>query len=277
MSYYVSLSGLQNAQTDLSVIGNNIANADTTGFKKSTAQFANLVAASAYSNPKAIVGIGSTVEAINQNFSQGPIQQTGSALDLAISGDGFFTVKSPIDNQTYYSRNGNFSLDSKTAATSGNSYIEDSSGNRLQLLPSSATGTITSTTPADAAVPATNAAGATFSGLTIAGNGDVSAAYADGSSTVVGVIALAAFNAPDGLKQQGSARYVATGLSGAANYGQPGTSQYGGLLSGALEASNVDLSSEMVSLITAQQYFQSNAKAIDTNTTISQAIINLHN
>jgi len=276
MSYAISLSGLQNAQTDLSVIGNNIANANTTGFKESSVQFSNLVAASAYSNPKDTVGIGSTVSSIDQNFSQGAIEQTGSALDLAVSGDGFFTVKSPVTSQTYYTRNGAFSLDSTTAATSGSSYIVDSNGNRLQVLPTSATGTVSSTTPTDATVPATDTAGSAFSGVTVAANGNVSASYADGASTVIGKVALAAFASPDGLQQQGSADYTATGVSGTATYGQPGSGQYGTLLSGSLEASNVDLSSEMVNLITAQQYFQANAKAIDTNTTISEAIINLH-
>jgi flagellar hook protein FlgE len=276
MSYAVSLSGLENAQTDLSVLGNNIANANTTGFKKSDVQFANLVAASAYSNPRDIIGIGSTVASIDQNFTQGPIQQTGSALDLAVSGDGFFTLKSPITGNNLYTRDGNFSLDSTTAATTGNSYIVDANGNRLQVFPTSAAGVISSTTPTDVAVPAADAAGSVFSGVTVAANGNVSASYADGTSAVIGSVALAAFSSPDGLKQQGSSDYTATGLSGAAKYGQPATGQYGGLLSGSLEASNVDLSTEMVNLITAQQYFQANAKAIDTNTTISQAIINLH-
>ena len=274
MSYYISLSGLENAHTDLSVIGNNIANANTTGFKKSEAQFANLVAASAYSNPKDIVGIGSTVAAINQNFSQGAIQQTGSALDLAVSGDGFFTVKSPATAQTDFTRNGNFSLDSTTAKATGVSYIVDSNGNRLQMLANGTGGT--ATTPSDATVPAANAAGAAFSGVTIAANGQISASFADGSNSTIGTVALAAFSSPTGLQQIGSADYVATGLSGVPTYGTPATGQYGGLLSGALEASNVDLSSEMVNLITAQQYFQANAKAIDANTTVSQAIINLH-
>lgn len=274
MSYTISLSGLQNAQTDLNVIGNNIANADTTGFKKSSVEFANLVAASAYSNPKMTVGIGSTVESINQNFSQGAIQQTGSALDLAISGDGFFTVASTANGQMSYTRNGAFSLDSSTAATSGNSYIVDGNGNRLQIFANS--GGTFATSPSDAVVPAKNANNATFSGLTVDASGNVSAAYGDGTSTVIGKVALAAFNSPEGLQQIGSAMYNATGLSGAATYGQPNSNQYGSLLSGALEASNVDLSSEMVNMITAQQYFQANAKAIDTNTTVSEAIINLH-
>ncbi len=271
MGYSISLTGLQNAQTELNVIGNNIANADTNGFKASSAQFANLVAGSAYSNPKDILGIGSTVASIDQDFSQGAIQETGSGLDLAVSGDGFFTVKSAVTGQTSFTRNGSFSLDSTGSASSGNNYIVDANGNRLQLLATSGNGT------SDAAVPTTNTAGAAFSGLTVAANGQVSAAYADGTSTVIGTVALAAFNSPQGLQQTGNADYVATGQSGNPAYGSPGSSQYGNLLSGALEASNVDLSSAMVNLITAQQYFQANAKAIDTNTTVTEAIINLHN
>ena len=91
----------------------------------------------------------------------------------------------------------------------------------------------------------------------------------------IGVIALADFIAPNGLKQIGNANWEATGVSGAPTYGQPSTSQYGTLLSGAVERSNVDISEELVGLITAQRYFQANAKAIDTATQISQTIINL--
>ena len=269
MPYAISLSGLQNAQTELSVVGNNIANANTNGFKGSSVQFANLVAASAYSNPKDTLGMGTMVASIDQNFSQGAMQQTGSALDLAVSGDGFFTVKAPATGQALYTRNGNFSLDSAGAATSGSSYIVDARGNRLQIL--AATGNAT----ADATVPTANTAGAAFAAVSVAANGKVSASYADGTSSVIGTVALASFNAPQGLQQLGAADYVATGISGAATYGQPTVGINGNLLSGALEASNVDLSSAMVNLITAQQYFQANAKAIDTNTSISQAIINL--
>ena len=270
MAYAISLSGLQNAQTDLNVLGNNIANADTNGFKGSSVQFANLVAASAYSNPTDTTGIGSTVASIDQDFSQGAIQQTGSALDLAVSGDGFFTLRSTGTSQVSYTRNGNFSLDSTGSATSGNGYVVDAKGNRLQLLGTGGTGTT------DAAVPTADSAGAAFAGVTVAGNGQVSASYADGTTAVIGTVALANFASPQGLQQLGASDYAATGISGTATYGQPGSGNNGSLLSGALEASNVDLSSAMVNLITAQQYFQSNAKAIDTNTAISQAIINLH-
>jgi len=270
MSYTVSLSGLQNAQTELNVIGNNIANADTTGFKSSSVQFSNLVAASAYSNPKDTIGMGATVADIDQDFTQGAMNQTGSALDLAVSGDGFFAVKSSTTGQLSYTRNGDFSLDSSGSATTGDGYIVDANGNRLQVLATSGGGT------SDAAVPMTDTAGSAFAGVTVAANGQVSASYDDGTSTVIGTVALANFASPEGLQQIGASDYTATGISGAATYGQPATGNNGSLLSGTLEASNVDLSTQMVDLISAQQYFQANAKAIDTNTTISEAIINLH-
>jgi flagellar hook protein FlgE len=258
MSFYTSLNGLKNAQTDLGVISHNIANAETGGFKKSRVEFADIVAGSAYSNPKMIQGIGATVEAIQQNFALGPIEQTGSALDVAINGDGFFATANAATGQTYYTRNGSFAMD-------GAGFIHDGSDNRLQVFPTDATGTVTSATPTSAQV----------AGVSVSGNGNVTASYSDGSNTVIGKIALASFTAPQGLKQVGSSNWVANGLSGAASYGQAGNGQYGELLSGALERSNVDIAEELVGLITAQRNFQANAKAIDTATQISQTIINL--
>ena len=110
MSFYTSLNGLRNAQTDLGVIAHNIANVETTGFKKSRVEFSDIVAGSAYSNPKLIQGIGATVQAVSQNFALGPIEQTGSALDLAINGDGFFATKAALTGQVYYTRNGSFTM-----------------------------------------------------------------------------------------------------------------------------------------------------------------------
>ena len=98
MSFYTSLNGLKNAQSSLGTIAHNIANLETYGFKRGRTEFAEIVAGSALSNPRTIQGIGSSVEAITQNFSLGPIEQTGSALDLAITGDGFFTTRFAIDD-----------------------------------------------------------------------------------------------------------------------------------------------------------------------------------
>lgn len=268
MSYYTSLNGLRNAQTELSVIANNLANAETTGFKKSRVNFADVVAGTAAANPKMVKGVGSGVLSIDQNFAIGPTQQTGSALDLAIDGEGFFTKVNPLNGKTFYTRNGNFNLD-------GAGYITDVQGNRLQVLPVDANGLATSTTPQDAQIPATNAAGSEFMSVNVRTDGAVMAAYADGSSVEVGKIALAAFIAPPGLIQVGNQNWQATGISGPPSYGQPGASRFGTMLSGSLEQSNVDVAEEMVGLITAQRYFQANAKAIDTATQLSQTVINL--
>ncbi len=268
MSFYTSLNGLKNAQTELSVISNNLANAETTGFKKSRINFADIVAGSASTNPKLVKGIGSTVQAIDQNFSLGPVQQTGSSLDLAINGEGFFAKVNPVSGKTFYTRNGNFTQD-------GAGYITDSSGSRLQVLPVDAAGTVTSTTPMDALAPLTNAGGSDFVAVTIKSDGGVIASYADGSVSEVGKIALASFVAPNGLLQVGGQDWQATGISGTATYGQPGAARFGTILSGSLEQSNVDIAEEMVGLITAQRYFQANAKAIDTATQLSQTIVNL--
>jgi flagellar hook protein FlgE len=268
MSFYTSLNGLKNAQTDLGVISHNIANVETTGFKKSRVQFSDIVAGSAYANPKLIQGIGATIEAVSQEFALGPIEQTGSSLDLAINGDGFFSSKSPVTGQVVYSRNGSFNMDDL-------GFVLDGDGNRLQVFPVDIAGNATSTTPQDAQVPAVNAAGSNFAGVTVADNGNIIATYADGTNLITGKLALAAFISPTGLKQIGSSNWTATGLSGAAKYGEPGRGQYGKMLSGALERSNVDIAEELVGLITAQRNFQANAKAIDTFTQISQTIINL--
>ena len=268
MSFYTSLNGMKNAQTDLGVIAHNIANVETNGFKKSRTEFADVVAGSAYSNPKMTQGIGATIESITQNFAVGPIEQTGSALDVAISGDGFFTMRSGATGDTLFTRNGAFGVDE-------NGYITDGSNNRLQGFPVDTAGVPTSTTPADLQIPATNGAGASFAGVTIGENGNVVASYDDGSTTIVGKIALASFIAPTGLKQVGSSNWQSTGLSGSPEYGNPSEGKYGGLLSGALERSNVDIAEELVGLITAQRNFQANAKAIDTATQISQTVINL--
>ncbi len=187
MSFYTSLSGLKNAQTQLNVIAHNLANAETNGFKKSRVDFADIVAGSAYSNPKLIVGIGSTVQAINQNFAIGPLEQTGSALDLAISGDGFFTMKNGATGETVYTRNGAFSIDES-------GYVNDGNNNRLQLfaIPAApATIDPSTDTPIDALIPPDNGATppAAFAGLSVAEDGTVIASYADGSNSTIGRLA----------------------------------------------------------------------------------------
>ena len=267
MSFYTSLNGLKNAQSSLGTIAHNITNAETYGFKRGRTEFSEIVAGSAQSNPRTSRGIGASLEAISQNFGLGPVEQTDAALDVAITGDGFFTMRDE-NGSTLYTRAGRFTI-------SGSGGIVDKRGNSLQVYPVDANGAPTANTLQDAQIPAQNAAGAEYAGVSVGSDGVVRASYADGSVDPIGMVALASFMSPTGLKPAGSASWEATGFSGPASYGEPGNGQYGALLSGALERSNVDIAEELVGLITAQRNFQANAKAIDTATQISQTVINL--
>ena len=266
MSFYTSLSGINNAQIELSTISNNLANAQTTGFKQSSTNFADIVAGSAYTNPKLIEGAGSTVTSIEQNFTQGSLQQTGSGLDMAINGQGFFTLKDPVTGQVSYTRNGNFSMDSSGNITSPQNTV-------LQVFPVNASGTATSTTAVNANVPQADTSGSPLEGTALESNGVLTASYADGTVSNIGMLAMASFPSQTGLRQIGDQTWYATGDSGVASLAAPAVNGNGNVISGELENSNVDVSTQLVDLINAQQYFQSNAKAISTYSQLTTGLI----
>src|SRR5687768_4526737 len=114
MSFFTSLSGLQAAQTEMSTISHNLSNVSTNGFKRSVTQFADVIASTANSNPTQQVGSGTVVKAVRQQFSQGGFTQSSSALDVAISGEGFFIVKGAdaSGNGVGFTRNGSFLVNS---------------------------------------------------------------------------------------------------------------------------------------------------------------------
>jgi flagellar hook protein FlgE len=133
MSFYTSLSGLKGAQTDLGVVSNNIANVGSFGFKKSRAQFGDIVAAS-----RTTAGQGTRLKKIEQQFSQGGFEASSKELDLAIAGNGFFMTRDGLTGgTTYFSRNGSFSIDSDR-------YLVDSNGGYVQVLPVDPEGNVTS-------------------------------------------------------------------------------------------------------------------------------------
>jgi flagellar hook protein FlgE len=139
MSFYTSLSGLNAAQTDLNVTSNNIANAGTTGFKSSRAEFSDLISSSAFQAAGSIVGQGTRLKSISQEFSQGSVQGTSRALDLMVSGQGFFVTKaSSTGAQVSFTRDGAFTLD-------GSNNVTDAAGNALQVLPVDSLGNTTAT------------------------------------------------------------------------------------------------------------------------------------
>ncbi|MHB1230069.1 MAG: flagellar hook protein FlgE [Halothiobacillus sp. 20-54-6] len=416
MSFNTSITGLNAAQKDLDVTSNNIANANSTGFKSSRAQFGDIYAVSAYGNSKTATGQGVLTEAVQQQFTQGSLQFTNNSLDLAISGQGFFAFQPTIDSQeSVYSRAGALGVNK-------DGFIVNTAGQFLKALPVSVNGTLQSTSltsakpiqlpvaagapkatttvtqsfnlPASATAPvvafnttqatpdpasytqansqqvydslgnthtmssyyvktanpnewnvyyqvdtqtpiqgpstltfdangklptapapftvsATSASLGTgaaplainvttqpdstqynapfnmasqsqdgnttgqLTGVSVGSNGLIQASYSNGQSVALGMVALVNFSDPQALKQVGSNSWKQTVDSGEPLAGQPGTGTFGAIQGGALEQSNVDLTTQLVNMIVAQRNFQANAQAIQTDKTATDAVMQI--
>ncbi|CAD7337042.1 flagellar hook-basal body complex protein [Sphingomonadales bacterium 56] len=285
MSFYISLSGLKAAQTDLATIANNVSNVNSTAFKKSKAVFGDIFAAAPMQTTTQVAGQGARVQGITQQFTQGTIEGTDKTLDLAITGEGFFTVKRTGDSQVSFTRNGALSL-------TEDRFVVDTTGARVQVIPVDPTtgqpsaaiaaglaaGTLTSADLADLQVPTNWPAGGTGNQLNSVGvgkDGQITGVYADGSTVYLGTTAMAAFNSQDGLRQMGDAHWTSTSASGEPRFGTGNSGLYGSVRSGALERANVDITEELVALISAQRNFQANSKAIEAANTLSTTIVNM--
>lgn len=269
MSFYTSISGTKGAQADIAVISNNLANAQTTGFKRSRVEFGDLFAAAPTQTAREVAGQGVRVMAIMQQFGQGTLATTDKALDLGVAGDGFFVVKSkPPTNDVTYTRAGAFNIDADR-------YVVDTLGSRLQLLPIDAQGQVTGTTTTDFNVPTVSPANpnAALVSLTIGLDGLATASYSDGITQKLGKVALANFNSLEGLRPIGDAHWRSTDFSGPPTISEASTGSFGEIRAGTLERANVEVTEEMVALIAAQRNFQANAKALDAESNISQAIM----
>ncbi|MDX2208894.1 MAG: flagellar hook-basal body complex protein [Sphingopyxis sp.] len=275
MTFYTSLSGLKGAQTDMSVISNNIANAGSTGFKRSRAQFGDLFAASPTQSTKTIAGQGQRLIGINQQFTQGTPEASDRTLDMAIAGEGMFIVKGdPPRDAVSYTRNGSFSVNPARE-------VLDSTGAKLQLLPVDANGNVTDRTLGgmyDLVLPVASPTDPTAAMVNVSVNleGLVVATFADGTDQTLGKVALATFPAMEGLRPVGDAHWQSTGDSGPPTIDGATNGPMGAIRSGALERSNVDITEELVLLIAAQRNFQANAKAIESASNITQSIININ-
>lgn len=274
MSFYTSLSGLKGAQTEMSVISNNIANAGSVGFKRSRAQFGDLFAVSPTQSSKMIAGQGTRLNGITQQFTQGSYEASEKTFDMAIIGDGLFVVKGePPRNQVTYTRNGSFNpLD--------DGRVIDSTGATLQLLPVDADGNVTDRSLGamqDFVIPTSSPSNpdAALINVSVGLDGLVTATFADGSDQKLGKIAMATFSAMESLRPVGDAHWQSTGESGQPTIDAATNGPMGSIRSGALERSNVDITEELVMLIAAQRNFQANAKAIEGASTLTQTIIGL--
>jgi flagellar hook protein FlgE len=409
MSFQTGLSGLNASSKNLDVIGNNIANANTTGMKSSRAEFADVVASSLGSAGGAQAGIGVGIASIAQQFTQGNITITGNSLDVAINGGGFFQETMP-DGSLAYTRSGDFKLNA-------DGYIKTNSGGKVMGYPTDRDGLRTSSTltplqlptgapiaanatttitaefnlPAGAVVaavavpptprstygtsltaydsqgtavpvslyfektaadtwdvydglddptavppvvanlittitfdtsgklvppttfplvgltspnpniglftpqPTVDIAGATQFGtgfsvsnltqdgytsgeltkISIGDSGAVTATYSNGQTQTAGQIALMNFRNVQGLQPIGGNNWIETSESGQAVLGVPGEGKFGALRSGALEDSNVDLTAELVNMMTAQRNYQANAQTIKTQDQVMSTLVNL--
>jgi flagellar hook protein FlgE len=269
-SLNTAVSGLQQFQEDIDVIGNNIANVNTTGFKAARVDFEDTFSqALGGGSPSNQVGTGVTTGAIQNNFNPGTVNTTGVGSDLAISGQGFFVVKDAASNSQFVTRDGTFHLDA-------NGYLVTTGLQRVQGYSDTGLTTLGDLKIDATGAPATAAADATVSSWSVDQSGKVTVTLSDNTQFVRGQVLLQNYSNPGALIKQGANLFVASSTAGPlAQATVPGTNGVGAIQSGALEASNVDLTTEMANLITAQRAFQANARVITTSDEILQEVDNL--
>lgn len=295
---YSGISGLRNFQTKLDVIGNNISNVNTYGFKKGRTIFKDLISqnvagASAGSetrggvNPKQ-VGLGSQIAAIDTIHSGGSTQFTGNTLDLAISGDGFFQVGqmdaagSDLEN-IQFTRAGNFYMDEKGYLVNAEGqFLGGINGQEYEATydptttnyPDADDTTISLVLP-DPPVFKRISVPTTAQSMSIAQDGTVTFVDSAGELKYAGTLVMAKFPNSGGLDKIGGNKYIGSPNSGEAVYGVPTSEGIGKVESGFLEMSNVDLAEEFTEMIVAQRGFQANTRIITTSDEILQELVNL--
>ncbi len=250
-----SASGMIAQQRMIDVIANNLANVNTTGFKRSRASFEDVLYETLqgetlvnYQGSQTVapvqVGKGVRVASIQRFHQQGTVNQTGRPYDLAVEGDGMFQIQRP-DGSTAYTRDGSFTLSSTGALVTGNGYLVQPG----------------ITIPSDAV------------SVSVSSNGIVAVTTGDIGSTPVeiGRIELVRFANPTGLESLGENLYRETVASGQPITGQPQDAGFGRVAQGNLEGSNVEIVVEMTDMIAAQRAYEINAKAIRATDDMMQA------
>jgi len=257
-SLNTAATGMKAQQTNMDVAANNIANVQTTGFKKARAEFEDLMyqtqvepgAATGLNSisPTGVqVGLGVKTAAVAKDFEQGSTKITNGAFDIEIQGAGFFPVQMQ-NGQIAYTRDGSFKK-------GPDGRLQDKNGNLLQpeiTVPPNATG------------------------VEISANGQVQI-IVDNVTTPqsIGQIQLVGFVNPAGLKGLGGNLFVPTNASGLPQQAIPGQNGLGALAQGQLETSNVNIVDEMVGMITTQRAYETNSKVIQASDAMLQAINNL--
>lgn len=272
-SLNAGVSGIHQFQGRLDVIGNNIANSNTTGFKAGRADFGDAFSQSLNSSGGQ-VGSGVATTSIRNLFNQGSVSQTAKNTDLAIEGEGYFMVKDPVSGELFATRAGNFEKDKDGYLVIGNRY-------RLQGYSDGGLNTVGDLRIDATGAPEGAAADARQEWFNITSEGLIEVGLSDSTKFTRGQVLLQSFRDPQALLKEGNNLY--SGISAAGPLGDPeaptmaapGSAGLGSLESGALEASNVDLTNEFANLITTQRAFQASARIITTSDEILQEVVNL--
>lgn len=283
-SLFAGISGLRVNQTMLDVTGNNIANANTIGYKSSTTVFQDTLSQmlTAASSPSATrggtnpmqVGLGVQVGAITTNFGQGSAQTTGRSTDLMIQGDGFFVVAN--GNEKLYTRAGAFTFDNNGTLVSPDGYkvqgyMADMKTGTFDLSdPTKTTGITLPKQWNDGTNPPSD-----LVSYNISSDGTIRGVFANGEQHDIAQLDIADFKNPMGLEKVGDTCYRASANSGGAEDGVSGTGRRGTLVGGALEMSNVDLAAEFTNLILAQRGFQASSRVITTSDQVLEDLVNI--
>ncbi|TWT50521.1 Flagellar basal-body rod protein FlgG [Rubripirellula amarantea] len=259
---YTAATGMEAMETKLDVIANNLANINTTGFKKDRANFEDLLyrtevhpgVKDANQTPTAVgtqVGLGVRVTSTQTDQRQGTLQQTGRELDVAIQGKGYLRVLDPSSQQTMYTRAGNLDINADGQLVIGSASVGRLIDPPIQI-------------PNDATA------------ISISGNGEVMVRVPGQTELALqGQIQMAQFVNPDGLQKTGENMYLQTDASGPEQVGTPGDQGIGEIRQGNLEASNVEPVQELIDLITTQRAFELNSQAVQAGDQIMQNISNL--
>lgn len=261
-SLYTAATGMDAMQTKMDVVANNLANINTTAFKRDRANFEDLL----YRNdvyPGMLdsnqiptptgtqVGLGTRLQSTQKDFRQGAIQETGRDLDIAIEGRGFLQVLDPQTQQIMYTRSGNLDMNADGNLVIGSAQIGRPIDPPIQI-------------PQDAMAVVINSSGQVL--VRQVGNTQLQQ---------VGQLQMAQFVNPDGLLKVGENLYAQTDASNQALQGDPGTNGLGVIRQGSLEASNVEPVQELIDLITTQRGFELNSQAVQAGDQLLQLISNL--
>ncbi len=273
MIFSIIRTGIDATGRDLSIISNNLANASTNGFKRSEAQFEDIYQSHHNNSTEVARGMGVKTIKPRQNFSQGSFQQTNGSLDLAIMGEGFFVLGSPVgreaaDPRFKYTRDGSFQLDRL-----GN--LVNTEG-----LPLLGEGQQVINIPFFRAIEEIDQLGnstsqnAMLTEISVKDDGRIVATYGLDSSTLVGKIELADFVNEHGLQNIGNAKFQETLESGLPTFGFPKEKTIGKLQPGFLETSNTDITDELVTMLRTQHAFNGCSKILQSELDVTKRLSN---